>query len=205
MKPSKTTSTFVLSWVCVLCLVGCKKEKEKEPEPIPRNFSQIVMDGKPWNQTLPNGVVVATRTVCASCWMAPLDTLYKNYFTLSISHFYDLEEYKKYPFENIYLGAIPIRTGEYKFAEVFKTPCRPDTIPQAIFFTSEFDTGKDTYHILPSEQQYIRVTKVDKGTGYIEGEFMMTFIRVAKTKDSTSPDTLRIQPSRFSAFIGSNQ
>ncbi|WP_206023400.1 hypothetical protein [Runella sp. CRIBMP] len=204
MTISKITSAFMLSWVCAFCLLGCQKEKEKEPEPTPRNSSQILMDGKPWNQTLPNGVVVATRTVCASCWMAPLDTLYKNYFTLSISHFYDLEEYKKYPFESIYLGAIPIRTGEYKFAEVYKPPCRLNTIPQAIFFTSEFDTGKDTYHILPSERQYIRVTKVDKAKGYVEGEFMMTFIRVAKTKDSTSPDTLRIQPSRFSAFIGAN-
>ncbi|AXE21989.1 hypothetical protein DR864_29430 (plasmid) [Runella rosea] len=205
MKASKVTSTFMMSWVCVLCLLGCKKETEQDPEPISRNFAQIVMDGKPWNQTLSNGVTIATRTTCASCWLEHLNPLYKNFFSLSIDHYYDIEEYKKYPFESISLGAIPLRTGEFKFDEVHKSPCRPDTVPQAAFYTSEFDTGKDTYHILPGEQQYIRVTKVEKTTGYVEGEFMMTFIRVAKTKDSTSPDTLRIHPSLFSGFIGSNQ
>ncbi|MFN3381144.1 MAG: hypothetical protein ACK41O_16925 [Runella zeae] len=204
MKRLQITPTFVLGWVCVVLVLGCRKDTEEEPLPTPRNSAQIVMNGEPWNKVLPNGVAVATRTSCGSCWAERLDPLYKDFFTLGMHRYYDFEDYKKYPFESIVFGAIPLKLGEYVFQEGYRPACRPDTIPQATFYTHEFDAGKDQYTVLPSEKQYFRVTKLDNSTGYIEGEFMMTFIRTRKGSTSTYPDTLRIQPSQFSAFIGAN-
>lgn len=206
MKALKKSTILLTSLICTVSLIACQKDRE-EPKPLPRNSAQVTMQGKPWNYTLPNGTPILTQTSCFTCWAERLDTLYKNFFTLAFYHYYEEKGtgvFDRNSFETLSLGAIPYRIGKYELLGT-RTACRPDTIPMARFFTNNYDVGKDMYDVLKSEKHYIEIIKIDKATGYVEGEFMMTFIRTRKGSDSEYPDTLRFQPSRFSAFIGANE
>lgn len=206
MKTLKIPTTLLISWVCISLLIACQKDKE-EVKALPRNSAQITMQGKPWNYTLPNGTPILTQTSCSTCWAERLDTLYKNFLFLSFYRYYEEKgtgRFDRNNFETLSFGAIPYKLGKFELLGTI-TACRPDTLPTARFYTNEYDVGKDTYEVLKSEKNYIQLTKIDKATGYIEGEFTMTFIRTRKGSKSEYPDTLRFQPSHFSAFIGANE
>lgn len=206
MKAINKSTVLLITPIWIVLLTACRKDRE-EAKPLPRNSAQITMEGKPWNYTLPNGTPILTQTSCFTCWAERLDTLYKNFLSLNFYHYYEEKGtgvFDRNSFESLSFDAVPYRIG--KFELLGKMPaCRPDTIPAARFYTNEYDVGKDMYEVLKSEKHYIELTKIDKATGYIEGEFMMTFIRTRQGSSSDYPDTLRIQPSRFSAFIGANE
>lgn len=206
MKTLKIVIIALISLVCISLLISCQK-KQEDVKALPRNSAQITMEGKPWNYILPNGRPILTQTSCLTCWAERLDTLYKNFLFFSFYRYYEEKGtglFDRNSFESLTFGAIPYKLGKFELLGTI-TACRPDTIPAARFYTNEYDVGKDTYEVLKSEKNYIQLTKIDRATGYIEGEFMMTFIRVRKGSRSEYPDTLRFQPSHFTAFIGANE
>ena len=206
MKALRKSTVLLIGFIFAIMVIACRKDRE-EPKPLPRNSAQVTMQGKPWNYTLPNGIPILTQTSCITCWAERLDTLYKNFFFLTFYHYYEEKGtgvFDRNSFEDLTFGAVPYRIGKFELLGKI-TACRPDTIPAARFYTNDYDVGKDMYEVLKSEKHYIELTKIDKATGYVEGEFMMTFIRTRKGNGSDYPDTLRFQPSRFSAFIGANE
>lgn len=200
---NRTIGIFV-RLLLILTTTACQKDEEETiPEPVlPRNSATVTMNGKPWNATLSNGTTTYTITSCFSCWAERLDESYKNYFEISFNRYFNFDKTNRYYFEGLSFNAIPLKVGTYELKGSPINSCRPDTIPSSAFYTSEHDVGKDSYHVLQTEKNYLKVANINKETGLIEGEFMATYIRVSKAYDSTYPDTVRFQPSKFSAFIG---
>lgn len=200
---NRTIGIFV-RLLLILTTTACQKDEEETiPEPVlPRNSATVTMNGKPWNATLSNGTTTYTMTSCFSCWAERLDESYKNYFGISLNRYFNFDKTNRYYFEGLSFNAIPLKVGTYELKGRIVNSCRPDTIPASAFSTSEHDVGKDRYYVLQTEKNYLKVANINKETGLIEGEFMATYIRVSKAYDSTYPDTVRFQPSKFSAFIG---
>lgn len=204
---SKNVSIHIGNTIlCIISFIACQKDESGEVlKPLPRNSAQVKMEGKSWNQTTSGGIAISTRTDCSSCWAESMDPLYKNFFFLTFYRYYETKQFGRNYFENLSFGAIPLRVGKFELLGKPYGACRPDTIPMAVFFTSEYDAGKDKYEVLKSEKNYIILNKLDKATGLVEGEFAATFIRVHKASDSTYPDTIRFQSSSFTAFVGAKE
>jgi len=192
------------NWLCLaICLVACKKEEEVPPI-VAKNSADILMNGKPWNDTKIN-----TRTniydYCGYLDTSVLKEQYKNFFSIYFLRYHVGKNEERNYFEGMSFGAIPLKIGTYLLNGNLTSACRPDTIPAGSLHSNEYDVMTNYYVVLQSEKNYFRVNKVDKQTGLVEGEFMATFIRKDSAKGSTYPDTMRIQPSRFSAFIGAQE
>ena len=199
-----------LSWLFfIIILAACHKDQQEEVKPLPRNSAEIIMGGKSWSEKRPSGAQVGVWTIIRGfCGIDSSYAVAKQYSHFLLIDFYRYlitTENTRYYFESLSFGAIPLRVGSYELTGSPINACRPDTIPSAAFFTSEHDAGKDSYRVLQSEKNYFRVTKVDRQTGLVEGEFMALFIKTFGARDSTYPDTIRLQPSRFSAFLGATE
>lgn len=169
-----------------------------------KNAAEIVMGGKTWN----DDVIKTRTTVYGSCgYIEPivLRDQYKSFFSIYFLRYYTNNSVERNYFEGVSFSAIPLKLGSYLLSGNFANACRPDTIPSGAFHTNEYDVRTNYYVVLQSEKHYLQVTKVDKQTGLVEGAFMATFIRQHGAKDSAYPDTIRFQPSRFSAFIGAEE
>jgi hypothetical protein len=191
-----------LLWLLFVIFIAACHQDQEDVKPLPRNSAEVMMGGKLWNYTTPKGVKVSTHTIGNSCWSERINDNYKNFFGIAFHRYFITKDNTRYYFESLSFSAIALRAGNYELTGSPINACRPDTIPAAAFYTSEHDAGKDSYRVLQSEKNYFRVTKVDKQTGLVEGEFMASFIKTFGAKDSTYPDTIRFQPSRFSAFLG---
>ena len=88
MKALRKSTVLLIGFIFTIMVIACRKDRE-EPKPLPRNSAQVTMQGKPWNYTLPNGIPILTQTSCITCWAERLDTLYKNFFFLTFSHYYE--------------------------------------------------------------------------------------------------------------------
>ena len=183
--------------------VGCRKDPEVV-KPLPRNSAEVFMNGKPWNGLSTNGDTYGILTVAGACTARKAE-YYQNFFSITFNRYYFKGSSERNYFEGLSLGMIPLKTGTYELKGIPFNYCQADTISSGMFHTSEQDAGRDLYHVLQSEKNYVRIIKVNKQTALIEGEFMATFIRVHGAKDSPYPDTMRFQPSRFYAFLGADQ
>ncbi|TAE39839.1 MAG: hypothetical protein EAZ70_04630 [Runella slithyformis] len=198
-----------LLWLLFAIFIAACRQDQEEVKPLPRNFSEIMMGGKSWNEKRASGAQSGVWTVmngfCGIDSSYAAAKQYRNFLSFAFYRYIITKDNTRYYFESLSFTAIPLRVGNYELTGTTINACRPDTIPGAAFRTSEHDAGKDSYRVLQSEKNYFRVTKVDKQTGLVEGEFMASFIKIFGAKDSTYPDTVRFQPSRFSAFLGAEE